>query len=205
MLDLYMVLICLAAVFLYPFAVLRPILRVFRKHPNPNSKSRFSMTDLLALMFVFQFPIVFANLTGETGSTDAIIFVSILMVVSVFVWLAGVMAANHLGVKNQWKRIVVIGFTFPTAIVGAFALPLALGGAFQMMSGTDPTMAESFFPIGFFVITFALYRSSNWVVQDCALIKQDEPAVESMPPNGRRSGYEKKDESEVVSDSHPSV
>lgn len=173
------VLVCLAAIFIYPFAVLRPILRLFREHPKPNTKSRFSMTDLLALMFVFQFPVVFANLLGAMGSSDAIPFVTVLMVVSVFVWLAGVMAANHLGVSNQWKRIVIIGITFPMAIVGAFTIPVGFVGFFRLMNGELLSVVGGLFPFCFFLGTLAIYRSGVWAIEDCALKSaRDERAAE---------------------------
>lgn len=157
-------LFALAAFTVYPLVLLSPMTRLLRRFPKPDTKSRFSVSDLLALMFLVQVPIGYAKFLDVANNSDGIIFQVILMVVATIAWLAGLLTANHLGVTNQWKRIVVIGFTIPCAIVGGCVFPFATLGALFL-----PSPWPLFAPIGFCFFTFLIYRTEIWVIDQSAL------------------------------------
>ena len=47
----------LVTVLIYPFFILRRLTRLVRNNPAPKSQARFSMSDLLSLLFLIQLPI----------------------------------------------------------------------------------------------------------------------------------------------------
>lgn len=162
---------CVLLVFVYPLLVLRPLLRFVAQHETPIKSGEFSMIDLLALMFLFPIPLATLQMRDvESWGTDQVIdqlvFAVLSLTIPSLVWFLGLRAANHLGVKHQWKRLVLIGFTFPAAVLGAFVLP-----ALALYSELVTTNLV-FLAVTYCVITLLAYASGVWVVHGCEPIAE---------------------------------
>ena len=110
----------LGTVLVYPFFILRRITRLVRDNPAPKRRARFSMSDLLSLLFLIQLPIAMFSTSEEQIGPLYLVLIGLMMLVSSISWFAGLIAVNHVGIFSQMKRIVAIGFTFPAAIAGGF-------------------------------------------------------------------------------------
>ena len=156
-------LIALVLVFGYPLVLLRPFTRLIKDNPQPTS-NRFSMTDLLSLTALVPLPMAVLNSDGRLGTTGAVIG----MMVGATIWLAGLTAFNQIGVENQWKRVVGMGFTFPLALAGGFCLPMVIVLFFEAVTGTS-RLSLTWTTIGtlsYFGSTFFVWSSAKWVVTD---------------------------------------
>lgn len=185
MLWLTLPLVGFATVFVYPLVMLRPILRLTRRDKTPVARARFSISDLLSLMFLIQLPIVMFNISDRQFDQDlrfmVVIYMLLALTVSFLIWVAGLRAANHIGILGQMKRIVAIGFTFPAAttggmFVGALCVnvPLMLFG--DLGSPNDfPTRnigAAAALVLAASVLTLLIYVSVRWVVRDSVMERE---------------------------------
>lgn len=158
--------IAFTVVFGYPFLTLRPIIKLTRSNPAPSIRSKYSMTDLFALMFLVQLPFAilrFADLEFE--GLAKFIMIGLMMLIAFLIWLAGLRAANHIGVASQIKRIVVIGYTLPAATVGGIFTAILLAN----IPGTTSVVAFCLWSAVFAALTLSIYLSAKWVIRDSAL------------------------------------
>lgn len=158
--------IAFTVVFGYPFLTLRPIIKLARSNPAPSIRSKYSMTDLFALMFLIQIPFAIINFSesGFEGGAKLII-IGLMCTMAFLIWLAGLRAANHIGVASQIKRIVVIGYTLPAATVGG----IFTGALLANIPGTTSVVAFCLWSAIFAALTLSIYLSAKWVIRDSVL------------------------------------
>jgi hypothetical protein len=125
------------------------------------------MSDLLSLFFLLQLPFALINPSDARIEVSAI-GIGLFVLVSAIVWLAGLRAANHIGIESQLKRIVSIGFTFPAAIVGGCVFCFVMTA---MLEHTSVPMAWLWIGV-LVVLTLLVSKSVKWVIRDSTMFAE---------------------------------
>ena len=135
------------------------------------------MTDLLSLFFLVQLPFSIIDLSGSRQTGADTFAIGLVFFVSTIVWLAGLKAANRIGIENQWKRLITIGFTFPMSVVGGFCGAILMMFVIHLITGngppglpSKPNMILSF--IGYAILTVAIYGSAHWVTKKSTMVQE---------------------------------
>jgi hypothetical protein len=175
-------LVFLVTVLIYPFFILRRITRLVRDNPAPKSQARFSMSDLLSLLFLIQLPIATFRNSEEQMGQLYLVLIGLMMLVSSISWFAGLIAVNHVGIFGQMKRIVAIGFTFPAAIVGGFMGPIIILRIWDGWPGGWPVL----WVLMYGALVVLTHFSVGWVIRDSSM-EREQRGLPAANTNGDRS------------------
>lgn len=159
--SVFGILLFLAAIFLYPVIVLRPIIKRIGQIPRSRAKQQILITDFFSLMFLATLPISLMSLTGAQVREIPIV-VAVSMCVAGMVWFVTVRVVNRLGTESRWKRSIAVGLLFPLAIIGGIWLvvDLALFNEFYRTVNWLYCLAL----LGHGVVAVLTFHAAKWIV-----------------------------------------
>lgn len=155
----------LAILFGIPLVVLFPLLSKAASNRLSQKKiNTFHLGDLLALIFLFQFPFLLVSRTAEENrhlGAEYNIILGFFSLVPLAIWYEGLRAVNFIGVTSTWKRIVAITLVFPVGMVSGILILISLSLTLSPGAGDSLWLLA-----GSMLLTIAVYLCSCWIARD---------------------------------------
>ena len=147
-----------------PF-LLRGLNRHVKSASDAKIEQRFTITDLLALLFLIQLPFAIANILNVDFHTTPRVVWLAMGLVGVLLWVFSIRACNRIGVIQPVKRMVIVGLIVPGAFASGITAWLIGSAWFGFFVGSHSARPSIMWSICWLVSVVVIDLSIRWVLR----------------------------------------